>query len=106
MLNHWGSSAAPVAPRITQWYNVLLDTIGNLVELPCGAYAQPSPQVYWMDNNDNLIGKRDPRYKIKSDGSLIILKLEWENMGMFHCVAKNDLGKDTKSTFLYPMLKE
>lgn len=108
MLNHMGLTgpAGPVAPRITKWFNVLLENIGNTVVLPCGAYAQPSPQVYWLDNNDNLISKRDPRFIVDSDGSLVILNLKWDDMGEFHCVAKNDLGKDTKGTFIYPMLKD
>lgn len=108
MLNHWGlgSTVAPAAPRITKWYNVLLENIGNTVELPCGAYAQPHPQVYWLDNNDNLISKRHPRFRVKTDGSLVITNLKWEDMGEFHCVARNDLGKDTKGTFIYPMLKD
>lgn len=108
LANHWGlgSSAGPAAPRITKWYNVLLVTIGSTVELPCGAYAQPSPQVYWMDNNDNIISKRDPRFKVRFDGSLVIVNLKWDDMGEFHCVAKNDLGKDTKGSFIYPMLRD
>lgn len=108
MLSHFGlgSTSGPVAPRITKWFNVLLEKIGNTVVLPCEAFAHPRPEVYWMDNNDNLISKRDSRFKMMNDGSLLIVSLKWDDMGEFHCVAKNDLGKDTKGTFLYPMLRE
>lgn len=108
MLNHIdiSSSPAPVTPRITKWFNVLLEKIGNTVRLPCEAMAHPHPEIYWLDNNDNLISKRDNRFKILNDGSLLIVKLKWDDMGEFHCVAKNDLGKDTKGTFIYPMLRD
>lgn len=109
MLNHMAGmtgTGGEAAPRITKWYNVLLENIGATVVLPCGAYAQPSPQVEWLDNNDNLITKQDRRFIVDNDGSLIITNLKWDDMGEFHCVAKNNLGKDTKGTFIYPMLKE
>lgn len=101
-----GSATGPVVPRITKWFSVLLETIGNTVVLPCEAYAQPNPQIYWLDNNNEVISKRDPRFKVSYDGSLVIVNLKWDDMGEFHCVAKNDMGKDTKSTFIYPMLRD
>lgn len=105
LLNHYGmgSPAGPVAPRITHWYNVLLEKIGSPIVLPCEAYAQPHPQVYWMDNNNNMISNHDPRLRVMPNGSLMITSLKWDDMGEFHCVAKNDIGKDRKGTFLYPM---
>lgn len=105
ILNHLGlaTSTMPVAPRITRYFNVLLENIGNTVILPCDAYAQPHPQVYWIDNKESLVSRHDPRLKVLPDGSLLITNLKWDDMGGFSCVAKNDLGKDTKSTFLYPM---
>lgn len=106
LLNRYGMGTAPgpVIPRISLWYNVLLEKIGNPVILPCEAYGQPHPQVYWLDNNNNMVGKHDPRFKTLPNGSLLITNLKWDDMGEFHCVAKNDLGKDTKGTFVYPML--
>lgn len=105
LLNHFGlgSAPGPAAPRITLWYSVLLEKIGSPVILPCEAYAQPHPQIYWLDNNDNVINKHDPRFKLMANGALLITSLKWDDMGEFHCVAKNDLGKDTKGSFLYPM---
>jgi len=40
------------------------------------------------------------------NGDLVIGDVRWaDNMGLYHCVAQNDVGFDRVDTFLYPVYK-
>jgi hypothetical protein len=36
-------------------------------------------------------------------GDLVISEIRWADMGKYTCVAENKLGRDTATTFLYPL---
>uniref|UniRef100_U5EZP6 Putative neural/ectodermal development factor imp-l2 n=1 Tax=Corethrella appendiculata TaxID=1370023 RepID=U5EZP6_9DIPT len=91
--------------RITLFYESMFDVIGSTVILPCKTYGRPLPEVYWLDEEGNVINDnvREPRYKTLPTGELIITNLNWSDMGAYTCVAKNAISKDVASTFLYPL---
>jgi len=92
--------------RIVMYYSVLFDTIGTDVVLPCKAAGRPSPDIYWLDPEENIISGRDHRLRIHPSGSLYIGSLRWSDMGSFTCIAKNALDKDSVSTFVYPIMND
>lgn len=97
-------------PRIVSYYNVIFEQIGNAVFLPCTAVGSPSADVYWLDNEEQLIGSAGTaapggaRLRVTPDGELLIGELKWSDMGTYRCVARSALGKDMVTTFVYPML--
>lgn len=42
--------------------------------------------------------------QLLDSGDLLISDVNWSDMGGFKCVAESPLGRDTATTFLYPML--
>ncbi|XP_075229608.1 ecdysone-inducible gene L2 [Lycorma delicatula] len=91
-------------PRIINWSPIIMETIGNDVTLPCSAKGISSPQLYWIDKDEKLINNEpDSRYKVLESGDLVITKLRWSDMGGYSCVAQSSAGRDSETTFLYPM---
>lgn len=94
----------PKKTRIVFYYNAIFDTIGRTVLLPCKTVGRPHPEVYWMDTENNIVDIDDDRYKVLPTGELRISSVRWSDMGLYTCIARNAVSKDTISTFLYPML--
>ena len=42
------------------------------------------------------------KYRLLSNGDLLIRDLAFSDMGMFKCIVRNDFGEDMKETFVYP----
>lgn len=97
------SSQTSSAPRITEYYSVLLQSIGSTVLLPCHAVGRPRPAVHWVDPNENIITGHGSRYEVLPTGELLIQRLKWDDMGAYKCVAENSMGKDEIPSFIYPM---
>ncbi|XP_054275058.1 neural/ectodermal development factor IMP-L2-like [Macrosteles quadrilineatus] len=97
-------------PRVLAWSPNMMETIGNDVTLPCVTSGTPSPQVYWLDGQNRLISgddlQTDDRYKVLDSGDLMISAVRWSDMGHFTCVAESPLGRDSVTTFLYPMSQD
>ncbi|KAK4872373.1 hypothetical protein RN001_014402 [Aquatica leii] len=89
--------------RIVQYNTIYLDDIGNDIALSCKAVGKPTPDIIWIDPLEQVI-ENDGRLTISSDGQLKIRNIKWDDMGGYTCVARNSIGEDTISTFLYPML--
>ncbi|XP_059490893.1 neural/ectodermal development factor IMP-L2 isoform X2 [Neocloeon triangulifer] len=92
-------------PQITTHTPTILQSMGKDVELLCKARGSPEPEVYWVGPNGKTI-MDGPRFRVLENGSLVITRLTWDDMGEYKCKADNLLGEDTASTFLYPMLNE
>ena len=43
------------------------------------------------------------KYVSVGDGDLVVRDLEWSDMGMHKCVARNEFGEDMREAFLYPL---
>lgn len=92
----------PSKPRIVSFYQTVVENSGSTLVLPCKITGYPRPEFYWMDSDDAVITSQDPRVKILKSGELVIQGLDWSDMGLYTCVARNTLGKDSISTFVYP----
>lgn len=95
--------------RIVLYYNAILQTMGTEVLLPCRVAGRPFPDIYWMDNEDRIIGgphrsNGQGRLRVMANGELLINDLKWSDMGSYRCVAQSPISKDSITTFVYPML--
>lgn len=50
--------------RITLNYETIFETIGSNLVLPCQAVGRPLPEIYWLDDNNNVINGQDSRFKV------------------------------------------
>lgn len=91
-----------VKPRIVYSERMHLDLVGSNVVLPCKVHARPRAEVFWMNDEGNLI-EQNQRFKLLPSGDLLIADLKWEDMGAYKCIARNALGKDTADAFIYPV---
>lgn len=98
------SLLGPKKARIVLYYNAIFDTIGRNVLLPCKTVGRPHAEVYWMDTENNIVDSESDRYKVLPSGELQITSVRWSDMGLYTCIARNAISKDSISTFLYPML--
>ncbi|CAL8071401.1 unnamed protein product [Orchesella dallaii] len=82
-----------------------MENMGQHISLPCRAVGKPRPQVTWFYQQGKKIisGKK---FQVSSSGSLIIRNLAWDDMGVYTCVAENTFGRDTITTFVYPLAEE
>ncbi|XP_037970299.2 neural/ectodermal development factor IMP-L2 [Plutella xylostella] len=92
----------PTRPRIVMSYVDMFQVLGSNVVLPCQVYTFEKSQIYWQDNQEHLV-YGNSRVRVLPSGSLLINNLRWSDMGMYTCTVKNMLGKDSASTFVYPM---
>lgn len=87
---------------------------GSTIVLECDVQGIPLPSITWYkdarkiasvgaeagepDNVDNDDGAG--RYRVEVDRSLVITNLKMEDMGIFQCIASNDAGESSMSTWL------
>lgn len=98
-----GSHPARGEPaRIYMWTLARLEYEESTVQIFCRASGYPEPSITWYDwRNHTLAG--NGQFNIVVNGDLVIRDLSWEkNMGVYRCVAENELGSDSSESFLYP----
>ena len=89
------------APDITSYpkEELVVNTPKQSIVLPCKAEGYPKPMIFWVKNdarvqlNNNLL--------LTHDGSLVILNMQFENEGIYTCVAANTFGKKIVTVKLY-----
>merc|ERR1719458_1460611 len=96
-----GSLAAP--PQITQWMGTYMQVMGTDARLICRARGPGSLEVIWMGPNDEVVEYESGKYVAVGDGDLVVRDLQWSDMGMHKCVARNEFGEDMKEAFVYPL---
>ncbi|EEB17941.1 Neural/ectodermal development factor IMP-L2 precursor, putative [Pediculus humanus corporis] len=89
-------------PRIISWNPTAMENMGVDVLLPCAAVGNPTPEIYWLDQDNNVVNNF--RFRVLNNGDLAIYRLAWPDMGQYKCVAENSLGRDSVTTFIYPVL--
>lgn len=93
------SSYCSVSPEIEiapESSTVLNGTSGVL---NCSARGDPIPSISWR-RNGMLIMESDPRFLVHGNGSLAIVMVTLNDMGMFQCFARNELGTDSSDSVL------
>ena len=70
----------------------------NLVA-SCRASGNPTPIIQWFRDNQLLSGSQSISISQRSNGisQLTVIGFANENVGMYSCVAVNNLGSDSKS---------
>ncbi|GJQ87063.1 putative immunoglobulin [Trypoxylus dichotomus] len=95
------------APRITFFDVTYLENIGNTVILPCSSVEARDADTIWLNGEEKVVGgAADGRFTVTPYGHLKIRNIEWRDMGLYTCVVRNNFGKDSITTFLYPMLAD
>ncbi|XP_067118957.1 protein sidekick [Centruroides vittatus] len=75
--------------------------ITQRVSLPCESQGNPLPQISWYRNAALIKSLPENRYHISENGYLEIDNLVTEDSGIFQCVAKNEAGDVSASTWLH-----
>uniref|UniRef100_A0A0R3S2B0 Ig-like domain-containing protein n=1 Tax=Elaeophora elaphi TaxID=1147741 RepID=A0A0R3S2B0_9BILA len=77
-------------PIINMWTDGRFERSGATVQLFCRVHGAPN------------ISKIELIFQILSNGDLIIYDTQWEDMGVYTCIASNEYGRDQITTFFYP----
>ncbi|XP_074641204.1 neural/ectodermal development factor IMP-L2-like [Tubulanus polymorphus] len=89
--------------RIYTWTSDQVERESAVVQLHCRASGYPAPHFVWLDPQRKLIGTGQSNYQLLPNGDLLIRAISWEeNMGVYTCIAGNEIGEDSVNTFLYP----
>ncbi|TRY92621.1 hypothetical protein DNTS_027496 [Danionella cerebrum] len=75
---------------------------GDSVALHCRALAEPEPSIYWVIPQGVRLTPSSSygRYQVLTEGTLEIFGVTAEEMGVYTCVAQNQVGADTRSLTL------
>lgn len=101
-LNGAASAHGTKKARILSFYPTIFTPIGKTVILPCKATGRPNAEILWLDGEQNVIDSQNSRQKVLQSGDLLISPLRWTDMGIYTCIARNPISKDSAETFLYP----
>ncbi|KRK05791.1 uncharacterized protein Dyak_GE16632, isoform C [Drosophila yakuba] len=74
---------------------------GGQVQLACDVVGEPTPQVKWFRNAESVDAHIESgRYSLSTDNTLVIKKLILDDAAMFQCLAINEAGENSASTWL------
>nr|NP_523891.2 peroxidasin, isoform A [Drosophila melanogaster]NP_995975.1 peroxidasin, isoform E [Drosophila melanogaster]NP_995976.1 peroxidasin, isoform D [Drosophila melanogaster]NP_995977.1 peroxidasin, isoform C [Drosophila melanogaster]Q9VZZ4.1 RecName: Full=Peroxidasin; Flags: Precursor [Drosophila melanogaster]AOQ10577.1 Pxn-RA [synthetic construct]AAF47668.1 peroxidasin, isoform A [Drosophila melanogaster]AAS64946.1 peroxidasin, isoform C [Drosophila melanogaster]AAS64947.1 peroxidasin, isofo len=65
---------------------------GEQVELSCEVTGLPRPQITWMHNTQELGLEEQAQAEILPSGSLLIRSADTSDMGIYQCIARNEMG--------------
>ncbi|CAH2061740.1 unnamed protein product, partial [Iphiclides podalirius] len=97
--------SVPSKPVITSFYTEILQEMGTTLIMPCRVQSLTDHQVFWHDNQGDLVYS-NPRIRVLPSGDLMISGLRWSDMGQWTCTAQNAYGKDSAATFVYPVKRK
>lgn len=93
-------SLGTAPPKISEFYQTYMNEMGFDAHLKCLTVGRHS--TVWMGPDEQPISDSD-KFKIMPDGSLVIHDLDFNDMGVYVCIAKNQFGHDMAETFVYPV---
>ncbi|XP_007935886.1 hemicentin-1 [Orycteropus afer afer] len=102
--NEGGSSSASVfltvqePPKVTVMPKNQSFTGGSEVSIMCSTTGYPKPKIAWTMNNMFIVGSH--RYRMTSDGTLLIKNAVPKDAGIYGCLASNSAGTDKQSSIL------
>ncbi|XP_062384541.1 immunoglobulin superfamily member 10 [Sardina pilchardus] len=91
-------SDAPVIRNQTQLPVRVL--YGESASLRCEAKGEPTPTVLWFSPASRTIPTSSDKYRIHSDGTLVIQKVQRLDGGNYTCLARNSAGQARQVTRL------
>ncbi|KAK3730033.1 hypothetical protein QZH41_009543, partial [Actinostola sp. cb2023] len=74
--------------------HIITGISGHDIEIACSAQGTPTPVITWA-REGYPISTQDPKYKVKSSGSLVIKTLSELDTGVYTCTAVNTAGADS-----------
>ena len=89
----------PVITSITQTQIVPLNE--TKMTLRCEVKGIPDPTVTWRFKDQTVVPSSDKRLQIPSPGELVVLFVDKQHEGMYHCVTENKVGRDEKTVQVY-----
>lgn len=89
---------APIIRNLTQGPVRVL--YGESASLRCEAKGEPIPTVLWFSPASRTIPASSDKYRIHSDGTLVIQKVQRLDGGNYTCLARNSAGQARQVTRL------
>ena len=84
-------------PEIIYFYPEVTAIVGDSTYLPCVAIGNPAANISWQHKGQPLTN--NPRFTVKSNGSLIIEDIRREDEGVYTCTPFNKwTGKKKHAT--------
>ncbi|XP_038613568.1 hemicentin-1 [Tachyglossus aculeatus] len=102
--NAGGATSASVfltvqeSPRVLVMPKNQSFTEGSEVSLMCSATGYPKPKKVWMHNDVLILGSH--RYRVTSEGTLMIKNANSRDAGIYGCLASNTAGTDKQTSTL------
>uniref|UniRef100_A0A8C2VRJ2 Hemicentin-1 n=1 Tax=Chinchilla lanigera TaxID=34839 RepID=A0A8C2VRJ2_CHILA len=99
-----GSAAASVfltvqePPKVTVMPKNQSFTGGSEVSIMCSATGYPKPKIAWMVNDMFIVGSH--RYRMTSEGTLVIKNAVPKDAGTYGCLASNSAGTHKQTSTL------
>lgn len=78
-------------PRIIDGESRVAAEEGSVGEMQCEAVGSPKPTIYWRRANGEAVND-EGKFKIQSNGSLLIIGVHRSDAGMYTCIADNGVG--------------
>ncbi|XP_076126836.1 hemicentin-1 [Alosa pseudoharengus] len=88
----------PEAPRVEVTPQTQSFTLGSEVTLSCSASGSPPPKLFW--SHGNIFISRNHRMTVSERGTLTIRHAIAEDAGNYTCLATNEAGTASQSTYL------
>ncbi|XP_061016921.1 hemicentin-1 isoform X2 [Dama dama] len=102
--NEGGSSTESVfltvqePPKVTVMPKNQSFTGGSEVSIMCSATGYPKPKIAWTLNDMFIVGSH--RYRMTSEGNLLIKNAVPKDAGIYGCLASNSAGMDKQTSTL------
>lgn len=102
-VSDWDSNLCAEAgePEIMMWRPTVMVEEGGSASLPCRVSTPGERTLQWTDHEGRAV---DSRHSVDQDtGTLTISPVSFTDMGQYTCTVTNTHGKDSVTTFLYPL---
>ena len=76
---------SPKVPRVVSWGPTLLELADRDITFPCTAVGSPAPEIYWINNKNQIIDSDtiSSHYKVSEYDNLLVNMLKSSNLIIF-----------------------